>query len=100
MRRLSHVLVALWFVLALAVGVAWAQASVVRDGEVHLTIEAVGVIVGIVAFVGPGFYLVGRFNQRLTTVERQLETLVSKGVEVGERIARAVERQHRGEGRN
>ena len=50
------------------------------------------------AFVGPGFYLLGRYDHRLSAneaallhVERQMETMVERSIKTGERIADAVE---------
>jgi hypothetical protein len=45
--------------------------------------EAMGMILGIVAIVGPAFYFVGRFHQRLTVLEKQTETLIAEAVAIG-----------------
>ena len=65
---------------------------------VHLSVGVIAVIVGIVAFIGPGFYLLGRYDHRLTTTEAelirvaaQMEHLVERGITTGDRVALAIE---------
>ena len=66
---------------------------------IHLTIGVLSIIVGIVAFIAPGFYLLGRYDHRLSSnesallhVERQMETMVERSIRTGGRIADAVEK--------
>lgn len=91
-HRIMLTLCCVWVLGWACVGVTLAQTSSLPNGDVHLTPGAVATMLGIVAIVGPGFYAAGRLNQRVTEVERQIQTLVMKGVEVGERIATAVEK--------
>jgi len=88
-------------VAALAVSLVWGADSPLDPSEgpgVHLSVGVIAVVVGIVAFVGPGFYLLGRYDHRLTSneaallhVEHQMETMVERSLATGDRIAVAVE---------
>lgn len=56
-------------------------------GEVHVTAETIAILVGIFAVVAPGAYMAGRFNQRLTSVEKQIEILLERTLAAIERLA-------------
>lgn len=65
---------------------------------VHLSVGVIAVIVGIVAFIGPGFYLLGRYDHRLTATEAelirvaaQMEHLIERGIVTGDRVAASIE---------
>lgn len=88
-------------VAALAVSLVWSADSPAYTSEVpgvHLSIGVIAVVVGIVAFVGPGFYLLGRYDHRLSSTEAelirvadQMERLVERGIGTGDRVALAIE---------
>lgn len=59
--------------------------------EIHLTIETVATIVGIIFIVAPAAYAVGRFNQRLTTVELQIKQFMEAWIEVASKVATTLE---------
>ena len=105
MKRLSAAITDLlvygWipFVSVLAFSVVTAQSTAgVEEPGVHLSVGVIAVVVGIVAFIGPGFYLLGRYDHRLSTAEAALaavavkmEHLVERGISTGDRVAVAIE---------
>lgn len=100
-RTTIRVVIAAWVPVIAVMGcsVAWAADAAPEGPGIHLSVGVLSVIAGIVAFVGPGFYLLGRYDHRLTSneaallnVERQMETMVSRSILAGDRIAIAVER--------
>ena len=104
-KRLSAAIIDLlvygWipFVAILAFSAVMAQGSTVDEAPgIHLSIGVIAVVVGIVAFIGPGFYLLGRYDHRLSTAEAALaavavkmEHLVERGISTGDRVAVAIE---------
>jgi hypothetical protein len=100
-RTVTRAVVAAWIPAATVLGFTLAMAAEAANPEapgIHLTMGVLSVIVGIVALVGPGFYLLGRYDHRLSSnesallhVERQMETMVERSINTGERIANAVE---------
>ena len=85
-------------VAALSISAVWAQSPISESSGVHLSVGVISIIVGIVAFVGPGFYLLGRYDHRLSTTETelvritdQMERLVERGIHTGDRVAVALE---------
>lgn len=106
MKKLAELLGGLlpWVWPPLAVGItstyAFAQ-SRERALGVTFSLESIGVTVAIIAFIGPAFYFAGRFNQRMTMVEKDLEELTAQisglvrvNTEAANRIACAVERMN------
>lgn len=59
--------------------------------EIHVSVETVGLFIGIVAVIAPAAYAVGRFHQRLTAVEKSLEDTLRRTELIAERIAAALE---------
>ena len=84
-----------------AVSVVWSADPAIADPNmtgIHLSIGAIGVLAGIVAIVGPAFWLLGKYDQRMTSTEaallhldKQLEGIVKQSISTGDRIAEAVE---------
>lgn len=92
----------IWLWPAFIVGIGSSLASAQGVGselhEVSFSLESVGLIIGIIVVVAPAFYFAGRYSQRLTVVEKELETIASemsglvlKNSQAIERMARAVE---------
>jgi len=99
-RTATRAVVAAWIPAATVLGCTLAMAAEAgpEPAGIHLTVGVLSIIAGIVAFVGPGFYLLGRYDHRLSSnesallhVERQMETMVERSIKTGERIADAVE---------
>ena len=101
-RTATRAAVAAWIPAATVLGCTLAMAAEDANPEapgIHLTIGVLSIIVGIVAFIAPGFYLLGRYDHRLSSnesallhVERQMETMVERSIRTGGRIADAVEK--------
>jgi pilus assembly protein TadC len=87
------------FVAVLGFTLVLAQEGTTAEAPgIHLTIGVIAVVVGIVAFIGPGFYLLGRYDHRLSSTEAelmrvadQMERLVERGIGTGDRVALAIE---------
>ena len=84
-----------------ACSIVWAdEVGAVPEGPgIHLSVGVLSVLAGLIAFVGPGFYLLGRYDHRLSTtegallhVERQMETMVERSIVTGDRMAVAIEK--------
>lgn len=88
---------AMIFHSAFANGEGLVAASTEEPG-VHLSLGVIAVIAGIVSFVGPGFYLLGRYDHRLSAtevtviaIERRMEQVVERSIASSDRIATAIE---------
>jgi hypothetical protein len=97
-ERFVKSLLVVWVLGAIAGAIDLASAQTTPSGEVHLSVEALGMIVGIIAVVAPAFYFIGRFNQRLAVAEHEVARistrhadLLTRGIEVGDRMAAALD---------
>jgi hypothetical protein len=73
-------------------------ATSMESPGVHLSVEVLGVIAGIVAVIAPAFWFLGRYDHRISAnesaivhLESRVESAVLKNIAVGERIATAIE---------
>jgi nitrogen fixation-related uncharacterized protein len=74
-------------------GLAFAQTQGGAEGPgVHLTPGVLGVFIGIVAVVGPMFWWAGKYDNRVTALERELSRIIEHRDEVETRNSAAMDR--------
>jgi hypothetical protein len=88
-------LIAVWswapLVAVVSTSVILAQTPIPEAPGIHVSLGVLGFVIGIVAIIAPAFYFAGRFNHRMTVVERDLERIVIVNTEAANRVASAIE---------